>query len=499
MIRRTSGYQNIQREILGTYRQNTAQKGKAALHIGTGKASSAGCQYVLEAPLMKKMELRDNGRLLELSESGEANRQNDLYRNAKTGSISRMGYTSGILDLSSLVDNSNADSCFRGTISDGGDVDYYHLTTMIQMISRRPVYITMEAVEGSDVRMTVYDKDGNQVGMSEENEDGTRTLKVPCDWSSSASYTLKIEGAGSEEGEVPYKLTFRQGEMDPEFKALLEKNKKKSVYETPVEGKRTDEENRWHISEMLTIHREDKEEAMKKLHQEQYEALPAEKQYHGGETPEEILARKRNGEKLTEAEEEYLRIYGNLKDMADLEAEERIRKTHREVKQALSEAGIDPEAEIHVEIKSDGTVLVSGLPEEENKTAAAILEERFAADLKNAYLAKSETVKKMTDYEYRVAMFTDELNRVLSKASGGRITMDDIRIVDRNEGGFMTDYYLEGLPASLDRLINHPSQDSIYEEYQSMCYAVLGYRQGMRESPDFHVRMDIGIDGIMFE
>ncbi len=499
MIRRTSGYQNIQRDILESYRQNTARRQKTALHNGTGRASQT-YQYVLDVPLMNKIELRDNGRLLELSESAEADMQNDLYRSARTGSISRMGYASGILNLSSLTVNTNTDSCFRGTISDGEDVDYYQLSTMSQMLSRRPVYITMEAPEGSDIRMAVYDRDGNQVGMSERNEDGTQTLKVPCDWSSSTAFTLKIEGgSGKEQGEIPYRLTFRQGEMDPEFKALLERNKKKKVYETTAQGERTSEENRWNISEMNTITRENNEQAIAKLHEKQFNALPEELRYQGGETAKELLARKRNGEELTKAEEEYLRIYGTLEDIADAEAQERIEKTEKELKEALSEAGISTEGGIYVEIASDGGVTVGGLSEEENKKAAALIEKNFAKELKSGFLAKSEAVKEMTDYEYRIAMFTDELNRVLSKASGGRISMDDIRMVDRNEGGIITDYHLEGLPASLDRLINSPSEDSVYEEYKSMCYAVLQCRQDTKEKPEFHVRMDIGPDGIVFE
>ncbi len=519
MIRTTASQQSVYNTVLSAYRQNVGRNsknnGKSTLHIGMGCASSVR-EYVIEAPLMKKIELRDNSRKLVITESENADMQNDYYRNAETGSIARMGYTSGILDLSCLVINTNAESCFQGTINGAEDVDYYHLDTMSQMISKRPVYVTMEAPEGC--HMTVYDKNGNQVGMSERNADGTQTLKVPSDWSSSTGFMLKIEGSHGEtgqEGDIPYKLTFRQGEMDPEFKALLERNKKKKVYETPVGGEEADRKNNWNISEMNTIRRENNEKKTQELHEKQYQSLPKELQYHGTETEKELLARKRNGEKLTEAEEAYLQIYGNLADLAQIEMDQRISKAEKELKQALSEAGIDISDnayddasegscdgsynKMHVKINPDGSVKVSGLSESDNKKAAAIIAEGGFADiLKNGYLAKSETVKNMTYSQYRTAMFTEELDRVLLKASGGRITVDDIRRVNRNEGGIVTDYYLEGLPASLDGLINNPPQDSIYEEYSSMLYLVLADRELTQDMPRFSVEMDIGAEGILF-
>lgn len=501
MIRTVTSQSNLTHMILSAYKQNTASgKSNVPLHIGTGKASSS-YNYVIEAPLMKKIELKDNSRKLVMSETEFADIQNDLYRNSKSTSISRLGYTSGILDLSSLAANTNQESCFQGSISNTEDVDYYYINAMSQMISKRPIYVTMEAPEGSGCRMTVYDKDGNQVGISKPNEDGTQTLEIPCDWSSSNGFTLKIEGTGmnGENTEIPYKLRFKQGEMDPELKAFLERNRKKKVYETPAEGNRTDDDSKGRISEMLGLGREDNHVKIKELHEKQYEALPIEKQYHGEETIEELLSRKRNGEELTEAEKAYLEIYGNLEELADTEYDISVRKTFEQLKDALWEAGIDISLGIHLEISPDGNVTVSGLSGEENRMAADIIKKNgLWSGLKNGYLAKSETVKGMNASQYKTALFTDELNRILQKASGGRITVDDIRRIDRNKGGIVTDYYLEGLPEPLDRLINNPAQDSIYEEYNSMLYYVLAHRELSQESPEFHVQMDIDSNGIRF-
>ena len=56
-------------------------------------------------------------------------------------------------------------------------------------------------------------------------------------------------------------------------------------------------------------------EGIDRLHKEQFEALPKELQYSGNESAAQMLARKQNGETLTDAEEAYVKIYGNIKDI----------------------------------------------------------------------------------------------------------------------------------------------------------------------------------------
>lgn len=72
---------------------------------------------------------------------------------------------------------------FMGTMSSNYDVDYFHVDTSSQILSRRPVIVNMEMPKGADYDLTVYDEQGNQVGMAVRNEDGTKTLVIPCDWS----------------------------------------------------------------------------------------------------------------------------------------------------------------------------------------------------------------------------------------------------------------------------------------------------------------------------
>ena len=102
-------------------------------------------------------------------------------------------------------------------------MDYFHVDTTSQ-ISRRPVIINMEMPAGADYDLTVYDENGNQVGMAVENEDGTKTLTIPCDWSNSRRFVIKVSQNGSGECvEGNYKLTFSQGEMPKDVKDALER------------------------------------------------------------------------------------------------------------------------------------------------------------------------------------------------------------------------------------------------------------------------------------
>lgn len=115
-------------------------------------------------------------------------------------------------------------------LTEKNDVDYLKIDAGSQYLNRRPVFITMKVPEGCDYNMTIYNRDGNQVGMATDNGDGTKTIKVPCDWSNSSDFVLKIEKA---DGSVVkpnenYTLTFAQGEMPETAAQALEKARERN-------------------------------------------------------------------------------------------------------------------------------------------------------------------------------------------------------------------------------------------------------------------------------
>ena len=135
------------------------------------------CVQIPGQRLQSKM--KDLNEAVVLTEKNDG--ANDVYRNAATGAtqiadIDR--YSQGTFDLSLLVAGRNADSYFSGTMNSPCDVDYFHVDTSSQILSRRPVIVNMEMPEGADYDLVVYDDQGNQVGMAVSNGDGTKTLSL---------------------------------------------------------------------------------------------------------------------------------------------------------------------------------------------------------------------------------------------------------------------------------------------------------------------------------
>ena len=471
--------------MIGIIGSRYAPYGNSCLQSKMQKSAAAGNRTVcLNVPLLEPIKLYDSGAKKIITEGDDL--QNDLYRNSAVGTISGLGVISGLLNLSSLITNRNTESCFEGSIISDTYVYFYQLNTMTQTAFGRPVYVTLETPEGEDVNLTLYDAEGNQVGMAEKNADGTSTLVIPCDWSTSNRFTMKMEKAdGSSVGEpIAYRLKFREGEVSEEYRKAL----READYSAPQEA---DPEKRKNLSERIAQVRNDRnEKEMDALHDRQFSELPEEERYTGKESVEELIERKRKGEILTGAEEKYIRIYGNMKDISDAENTLWSEDLQKEFQAACEEAGIGKDSQMHIRLSADGAVEVTGLTEEENQKAAEMIQERFAGQLKKLYLVHSPTVQNMTNQEYRIAMFADELEGFLAKASGGRSSLKNVHIVNTSNSKMIVKEKLAGLPQNISDLINNADVNSAYYDYQKMFYEVLNYRDAHGAIPSFETELD---------
>ena len=71
---------------------------------------------------------------------------------------------------------------------------------------------------------------------------------------------------------------------------------------------------------------------------------------------------------------------------------------------------------MHISISSAGEVRVTGLSDEEYRLAGYVEElDRFLGSLSND-----------SDEEYRLAGYVEELDRFLNKVSNGNVTVDDL-------------------------------------------------------------------------
>lgn len=412
---------------------------------------------------------------------------NDIYRNAATkatmiAKVDRYG-SQGIFDLSLLI-SSNANSYFTGKLSSAADVDYFHVDVTSQ-ISRRPVIINMEMPEGADYDLTVYDEKGNQVGMAVENEDGTKTLTIPCDWSNSRKFVIKISQNGSEECmEGNYKLTFSQGKMPREIKDALRRMQTGEA--KLMEG---NPERRAALGAAIKAKNDARNEAETgKLHQAQYDALPEELKYKGDSSVEELLEKELREEPVTETERAYIAIYGNQNDIYPIECKKRKQGLEQEFSMYLESIGLlDKEFSIHLE--TGGKAEVSGLDKVQKEQVENYIESHWE-QFKNVYLTSSDECAKMTDQEYRIAGYVEECNRFLSRVSGGKVSVEDLSIERKVTGWYINSENIVGLPAVIANAINNADSTDKYYDYKQMIHSILNYKKEHGKIPQYHMNFN---------
>lgn len=432
-------------------------------------------------------QMKNLGSATILTEKNDAD--NDIYRNAAAKAIQAADidrYSQGIFDLSLLVAGRNADSYFSGSMSSAYDADYFHVDTTSQILSRRPVIITMEMPEGADYDLSVYDEQGNQVGMAVRNEDGTKTLTIPCDWSNSNKFVIKISQHNANESvEGDYKLTFTQGDMPKETKDWLEQWKREEVAEADPERRR----------ELGMAEKEKRDaqnaEGIRRLHQAQYDALPEELKYQGASGAAELLEKEKNGGILSEAEKTYIAIYGNQNEIAEAENIKRKQGLEQEFSDFLESEGLsDKQFTIH--LTSDGKAEVSGLGGEQQKAVEDFVIAHWDT-FKNVYLTTSGEAVEMTDGQYRIAGYVEECNRFLAGASDGKASVEDLWIEEKLTGKYQVSTEIKGLPSKMADLINSAESTGRFYEYQQMLYGILEYKKVYGEIPQFY--MDFSWDG----
>ena len=417
-----------------------------------------------------------------LTEKNDAD--NDVYRNAVTKATmiaEDVRYSQGTFDLSMLICGGSTNSYFTGKLSSITDVDYFHLDT-VSNISRRPVIIDMKMPEGADYDLTVYDEKGNQVGMAVANEDGTKTLTIPCDWSNCCKFVIKVSQNSSEDSvEGNYKLTFSQGEMSKEVKDALgrmQSGRAELVESSP--------KKRAMLATALKAESDARNLAeIEKLHQIQYDTLPDGLRYKGSSNVEELLEKDLKGDSVTEAERAYIAIYGNQNDIYQVECKKRKQTVEQEFSVYLESIGLSDNA-FFVHLETGGKAVVSGLDEMQNKQVEEYVEAHWE-QFKNVYLTTSEECAEMTDQEYRIAGYVEECNRFLTKASGGNVTVDELSMERKVNGWYINSERIVGLPSGVASAINSAENTDKYYDYKQMICSILNYKQEYREIPQYHM------------
>ena len=380
-----------------------------------------------------------------------------------------------------FIGGGNTNSCFIGKLSSAMDVDYFHIDTTSQ-ISRRPVIINMEMSEGADYDLTVYDEKGNQVGMAVENEDGTKTLIIPCDWSNSRRFVIKVSQNGSAEWvEGNYKLTFSQGEMPQEVREAL---KRMQMGTAKLQGGNSKE--RAALGAFLKAKNGARNVAeMEGLHHAQYNALPEQLKYKGDSDVEELLEKELRGEPVTEAERAYIAIYGNQNDIYHVECQKRKQELEQDFSAYLESVELSGK-EFSIHLETGGKAVVSGLDEAQKEQVEDYIKAHWE-QFKNIYLTTSNECAEMTAQEYRIAGYAEECNRFLSNVSGGKVSVDDLSMERKVTGWYINSENIAGLPSVIASSLNSADNMDKYYDYKQMIHSILNYKQEHGKIPQYHM------------
>lgn len=449
---------------------------------------TGGNNYTIQMPGSNYQQIKkpDTNKKMELYE--EDYRFNDLSRTVATTSTGGLWHGVGKLNLSMLISNKNTESCFKGSVENKNDVDYYTVDTMTQYFAGKPVYVDMETEPGSPLRITIYDQDGNQAGYAVSDENGKCRVEIPCDKLTSIHYTMKVEGL-SEDVNVPYKLSFTEGEMSAERKADLERAKARG----PVKPVTDLDEIKASSEKLKTELKEKNAKGLAEIRNKQFNSLPDNMKYKGKESLAELLNKKSSGNKLTPQEEEYIQIYGSLIDIEDVHQNILLKDIEKRLSADLESIGIDTSKSISIKIDYKKDVTVTGLTEEENVEVSNLIKEKYSDWLYNSYLHNSENVKAMNDSEYRIAQFADELQRDIGNMLAKQGISFDISKVSMTitENGIFSISNIEGIPETLKSQIKSAEEGTKFSDMGKMLLAVCDYKRLNKSIPRFDVNMEL--------
>lgn len=410
-------------------------------------------------------DMREQTILVENSESN-----NDSYRQ-KTKYDDTVDQYFSSYDLSALL--GNRDSYLAGRLDSASDVDYYifsygQKTFYSRMGISTEVTISLEAPEGCDYELTIYDTYGNQIGIAKDVGNGCKEVTIP-NWDAvTDKYIIRVE---SKDGSPV--------DSDANYKIKISETKDKDKSNQSVE----------HAEEMFSADIEDKtyvkNEAeenylseLERLHREQYNSLPEDQRYTGTKTIQELLDEMASGRTLSEQEKNYLKIFANLTDYERAEASGKIANgLYPEIRDCLESAGIDTEGkEWGIELDASGNVVITGDLDEETKA-------------KISEALSDEVIDKMWDYYvqasdiptnlYNYLSYYRDINQFLSKATNGEYSWDDI-VVDENGK-------ISGLPSKMCELLNSQEANARYEQLRDEIFSLAGYvsEWGMQNILDF--------------
>lgn len=384
------------------------------------------------------------------------------------------------LDLTYLIDK--PDGYLQGKLSDTDDVDYYEFNVGLYrgfgtVSDKYNNYITVtldHIPEGCDYDLILYDGDGNQVGIGQDNGNGGKSVTVP-NWSlDNREYTVKVlakDGSPVNTKEY-YHLSFQtqQAEADsiPRQQAK-EEQEYLGTLRQKLYNKQDATEEKQALQQIREKYKAYYIEQMEELHNKQAAEYLAEGEVFDESRKEELLSKMWAGEELTEQEKALLNIFATAQEIDSATASAKLQTDISEqIFQKMEQSGISSIPSFEVSIGIDGKAKVEGIEDTDVKAKAENILNDFSGELIDDYILINDVMQGMTRQERYILREAIRIEKFLQKATGGKVTLSNITV----ENG-----RIKGLNAPLDKLLNDPGQNQTYLDYRESILSIKNYER----------------------
>lgn len=384
------------------------------------------------------------------------------------------------LDLTSLINK--PDGYLQGKLSDADDADYYRFNIaehrILEMVSDKhnhDITVTLDHIpEGCDYDLILYDGDGNQVGIGQDNGNGGKSVTVP-NWNlENRAYTVKVlakDGSPVNDKEY-YHLSF-QTQQQAKDQALRKQAEEMSKYALSLRQKLHDGQDASEEKQALQQIRENYEayykQQMDELHKQQAAEYLPEGETFDESRKTELLSKMASGDELTEQESGLLNIFASAQEIDSAAASAKLKGDISEkIFQQIEQSGISPCPSFGVWIGVDGKAEVEGIEDEAVKKQLEDILNGYSGELLDIYISINASMQGMSREERYIVEAARGIEAFLQKATGGNKSLADITV----ENG-----RINGLDSPLDKPLNNPNQYQAYLDYSTDILAIKNYER----------------------
>lgn len=384
------------------------------------------------------------------------------------------------LDLTSLIDK--PDGYLQGKLSDTDDADYYKFNIaeyrILGVASDKynlDITVTLDHIpEGCDYDLVLYDGDGNQVGIGQDNGNGGKSVTVP-NWNlENREYTVKVlaKDGSLVNTEEYYHLSF-QTQQTVEDNALRQQTKEMQEYAYALREKLHDGQDATEEKQVLQQIREKYEalytQQMDELHKKQAAEYLPEGETFDESRLDELLSKMAAGEELTEWERGLVNIFASAQEIDSATASAKLKTDiSEEIFRQMEQAGISPLPSFEVGIGIDGKAEVEGIEDAAVKKQLEDILNGFSGELVDTCITVNAGMQGMTKQEQYILKAAMGIEKFLQKATGGSTALADITV----ENG-----RIKGLDSPLDKLLNDLEQNQTYLDYRADILAIKNYER----------------------